>query len=54
VGNEDQGAPVFKQAFLQDFQRGNIKIVGRLVEKQDVRRLQHQLCDQDARPLASR
>ena len=48
VRDEHQRAAILEQTFLQDFQRGNVEIVCRLVEKQYIRGLQHQLSDQDA------
>ncbi len=52
--DQHQRAAIFQQALLQYFQRGNVEIVGRLVEEQHVRRLQHELRDQYARTLATR
>ena len=54
VGHEHQSAAKFEQAFLQNFQRRDIEVIGGLVEQEDVRRLQHELRDQQARPLAAR
>ena len=53
VRDQHQGAAVFQQAFFQDFQSRDIQIVGGFIQQQDVRRLQHELRDQDAGPFAS-
>ena len=44
----------FEQALLQDFERGDIQIVGGLIEQQHVGGGQHQSRDHDARALAAR
>jgi len=49
-----QRARKVEQILFKDFERGNIQIVGRLVEQQNIRRLQHQFCDQHSRPFAAR
>ncbi len=51
-----QNAPPLQdhlETLFQDFQCGNIEIVGRFVQQQNVRRLQHELSNQDAGALAS-
>ena len=53
VSDEHQRSAILEQTFLQDFQRGNVEIVRRLVEKQHIRGLQHQLSDQDARAFTA-
>ena len=51
--DENQRAGKFEQAFFQNFEGGNIEVVGRLVEQKQIRRLQHELSDQDAGALAA-
>ena len=51
--NQHQRAGKVEQIFFQNFKRGNIQIVGRLVEQQNVGRLQHQFGDEHSRPLAA-
>ena len=53
VGNQHQRTGKVEQIFFQDFERGNIQIVGRLIEQQNVGRLQHQPGDEHPRPLAA-
>ena len=48
VRDKDQRAAILEQAFFQDFQRGNVEIVGGLVEKQHIGGLKHELSNQDA------
>ncbi len=47
VGDEQQGAVKVEQALFEDIERGDVKIIGRLVEQQDIGRLPHQFGDQD-------
>ena len=51
--NQNQRSRIFEQTLLQDFQCGNIQIVGRFVQQQNVSRLQHELSDQNAGALSS-
>ena len=54
VSDEHQRAAIFEQTFFQDFQRGNVEVVGGLVEKEHIRGLQHELSNQDAGAFAAR
>ena len=51
--HQHQRAGIFQQAFFQNFQRWNIKIVRRLVQQQQIGGLKHQLRDQHTRALAA-
>src|SRR5207302_47013 len=51
--NQNQRACVFEQAVFQNLERGDIEIVRRLVQQQQVRRLEHQARDQDAGAFAA-
>jgi hypothetical protein len=53
VRDQDQRAGKFEQILFQDFERGNVEIVGGLVEQQHVGRLEHELGDEHPRPLAA-
>ena len=53
VRDQHQGSAIFQQALFQDFQSRDIQIVGGFVQQQDVRRLEHELRDQYARPFAA-
>ena len=53
VGYQNQRAGKIEQVFFQNLQRGNVQIVGGLVQQQHVGRLQHQLGNQHPRPLAA-
>ena len=53
MGHQHQRAGEFGEAVFQHFERGDVEIVGGLVEQQQVGRLQHQAGDQDARLLAA-
>ena len=53
VRHQNQGPAKFEQVFFQNFESRNIEIVGRFVEQQHVRRLQHQLRDQHPGALAT-
>ena len=46
MGHEHERTGEFEQTILQHIQGRNIQIIGRLVENEQVRRLQHQLGDQ--------
>ena len=52
--HQHQRAGKFGEAVFQHFERGDVEIVGRLVEQQQVGGLQHQARDQHARLLAAR
>src|ERR1039458_4829260 len=52
--NQDERATKLQQTFLQDVQRRDVKVVGGLIEQENVGRLQHELSDQDSRPFAAR
>src|SRR5437667_181150 len=54
VADQHQRAGEIRQTVLQHFQRRNVEVVGRLVEQQQVGRLEHQLRDADARLFAAR
>ena len=51
--DQHQRPAKFEQALFQNFQRGDVEIVGRLVQQQHVRRLEHELRDQNARAFAA-
>ena len=53
MGDQHQRAAKFEQALLQDFERGNIEIVGRLIQQQQVGGLEHQLRNEHPRSLAA-
>ncbi len=53
VGDQHQGAGEIGEAVFEDFEGGNVEVVGGLVEQQDVGGLQHEAGDQDARLLAA-
>jgi len=53
VRDQDQRPAELEQALLEDLQRRDIQIVGRLVQEEDVGGLEHQLSDLDARLLAA-
>ena len=53
MGNENERAGKFQQAFFENFKRGNIEIVCRFVKEKHVGRLKHQLRDQNARAFAA-
>ena len=50
---QHQRARVLEQALFQNLERLNVKVVSRLVQQQQVRRLKHQLGDKHARSFAS-
>ena len=54
VRHQHQGSAKFQQAFFQDLERRDIKIVGGLIQQQQVGRFQHQPGNQHPRPLAPR
>ncbi len=54
MGDEDERARELDQGVLEHLESGNVEVVGRLVEDEQVRRLQHETRDQDARLLATR
>src|SRR6266436_3071095 len=51
--NENKCAAKFEKTFLENFQRGNIEVVGGLVEKKYVGGLEHKLSDEDSGALAA-
>ena len=51
--HQHQRACVLQQALFENLERCNIQIVRRLIEQQQIRRLQHQLCDQYPGALAA-
>src|SRR5262249_42161905 len=53
VGDEDESTGKFEKAFFEDFEGGDVEVVGGLVEEKDVGGLKHQLSDQDAGALAA-
>ena len=53
VSHQHQRAAKFEQALFEDLERGDVEIVCGLVQQQEIGGLQHQLCDEDASPLAS-
>ncbi len=53
VRDEDQGAGEFEQRFLQNLKRGDIEVVGGLVEDEHVGGLKHEAGDEDAGALAA-
>ena len=53
VGDEDERAGEFEEIVFQDFERGDVEVVGGLVEEQDVGGLEHEPGDEDAGALAA-
>ncbi len=53
VRDEDQGAGEFEQRFLENLERGDIEVVGWLVEDEHVGWLKHEAGDEDAGALAA-
>ena len=52
--HQHQRAGEIREAFFEHLERGDVEIVGGLVEQQKIGRPQHEARDQDARPLAAR
>ena len=53
MGDEDESARKFEERLLEDFERGDVEVVGGLVEDKDVGGLQHEAGDEDAGALAA-
>jgi hypothetical protein len=53
VRDQDQSAAKFEQAFFEDFEGGDVEVVGGLVEQKNVGGLQHELSDEHAGAFAS-
>ncbi len=51
--DQNQRPGELKQRLFQRLQRGDVQIIGRLIEHQHVGRLQHQPCDQHTRAFAT-
>src|SRR5205823_5850850 len=54
VSDQHEAALELGEALLEDFERRDVEVVGRLVENQHVGRLQHQSRDQDPRLPSAR
>src|ERR1700724_2229162 len=52
--NQDERSAKLQQTFLQNIERRNVEVVRGFIEQQKIGRLQHELGDQDSRPLAAR
>ncbi len=53
MGDEDERALEFEEGFFEDFEGGDVEVVGGLVEEKDVGGLKHEAGDEDAGALAS-
>ena len=53
MGHQHERAGEIGEAVFEDFEGGDVEIVGGLVEQEDVGGLQHQAGDEDARLLAA-
>src|SRR5438128_11680731 len=51
--DQHQGPRELREAVLQHLQRRNVEVVGRLVEQEDICRLEHELGDAEACLLAA-
>src|SRR5215472_12051604 len=51
--DEDERAAKFEQALFENFQSGNVEVVGWLIQQENVGGLQHELSDQHTSPFAS-
>ena len=54
VGDEDEGAGEFGEALFEDLEGGDVEVVGRFVEDEQIGRLEHQAREHDASPLPAR
>src|SRR5579863_5348580 len=52
--DQNERTTEFEQALFEDFQGGNVKVVGGLIQQKNVGGLKHELSDQHTRTLASR
>ena len=53
MGDEDERALEFEEGFFEDFQGGDVEVVGGLVEQEDVGGLKHEAGDEDAGALSA-
>ncbi len=53
MGDQHKGAAEFEQALFKDLQRRNVEVIRRLIQQQQIGRLEHELRDQNARAFAS-
>ena len=53
VRDEHERAGEVEQVLFEDFERGDVEVVGGLVEQQNVGGLEHELGDEHARPFAA-
>ena len=53
VGDEDQRAGKVEEILFEDFERGDVEVVGGLVEQQNVGGLEHEFGDENAGALAA-
>ncbi len=53
VGNEDEGSLEFEEGFFEDFEGGDVEVVGGLVEHEEIGGLEHKASDEDAAALAT-
>ncbi len=51
--DEDERAGKLEKVLFEDFKRGDVEVVGGLVEEEDVGGLEHELGDEDAGALAA-
>ena len=54
MADDDQRARIFAELFLEDFERFDVEIVGRLIEHEQVGRAREQLGKDDAIAFAAR
>ena len=52
--NQDERTTEFEQALFEDFEGGDVEVVGGFIEQKNVGRLQHELSYQHAGAFASR
>ena len=53
MSDEDECAGKLEEVLFEDFERGDVEVVGGLVEEEDVGRLEHELGDEDAGAFAA-
>ena len=53
MGNYYQSTVIFLECLLQDVLRADVHVVGRLIKRQKVVGLEHQLCHRKTSPLTS-
>ena len=53
MGDETQGPSIALEGKFQHFPRGNVEVIGRLIEEQEIRRLDENLTQKQATPLST-